>query len=90
MDKAESIAEFRKIGLQEGMSVEVHSSLSSFGFVDGGADTVIDALMACLKMLPLSENTASGKGGTFPRAKNSPPDCFCTSVFTGAALSSPV
>lgn len=61
MDKAELIAEFRKIGLQEAMSVEVHSSLSSFGFVDGGADTIIDALMACLKMLPLSENTASGK-----------------------------
>ena len=26
---------------------------------------------------------------TFPRAKNSPPDCFCTSLRTGAALSCP-
>lgn len=48
MNKAELIAEFRKIGLQEGMNVEVHSSLRSFGFVDGGADAVVDALMACV------------------------------------------
>ena len=26
---------------------------------------------------------------TLPRAKNSPPDCFCTSLRTGAALLSP-
>ena len=34
--------------------------------------------------------TASVKPGNLPRAKNSPPDCFCTSVRTGAALSIPV
>lgn len=48
MNKAELVAGLRKIGLQEGMTLEVHSSLSSFGFVEGGADTVIDALMACV------------------------------------------
>lgn len=34
----------RELGLQKGMYVEVHSSLSSFGKVDGGAESVILAL----------------------------------------------
>lgn len=34
-----------KIGLAMGDVVVVHSSLSSFGEVDGGADTVVDALL---------------------------------------------
>ena len=36
---------FRAIGVRKGMMLEVHSSLSSFGYVDGGAFTVIAALM---------------------------------------------
>lgn len=32
------------LGLKSGDEIEVHSSLSSFGYVDGGADTVIAAL----------------------------------------------
>lgn len=36
------------LGLQSGASVLVHSSLSSFGYVKGGADTVIDALLAAV------------------------------------------
>ena len=35
----------RKLGLTQGMSVMVHSSLKSFGFVKGGAQTVVGALM---------------------------------------------
>lgn len=35
----------RKLGLKRGDIVGVHSSLSSFGYVKGGADTVIDALL---------------------------------------------
>jgi aminoglycoside 3-N-acetyltransferase len=34
-----------RLGLKKGDTVGVHSSLSSFGYVDGGADTVIDALL---------------------------------------------
>ena len=34
-----------KLGLEEGDSVLVHSSLSSFGYIEEGADTVISALM---------------------------------------------
>jgi len=38
-------AGLRKLGLKKGDSVGVHSSLSSFGYVEDGADTVIDALL---------------------------------------------
>jgi aminoglycoside N3'-acetyltransferase len=34
-----------QLGLNKGDAVEVHSSLSSFGYVEGGASTVIQALM---------------------------------------------
>ena len=34
-----------RLGLKKGDTVGVHSSLSSFGYVEGGADTVIDALL---------------------------------------------
>jgi len=35
----------RQLGLKPGALVMVHSSLSSFGYVEGGAETVIDALL---------------------------------------------
>ena len=34
-----------EVGIQEGDVALVHSSLSSFGYVEGGAETVIDALL---------------------------------------------
>ncbi|HNT78229.1 MAG TPA: AAC(3) family N-acetyltransferase [Anaerolineae bacterium] len=39
-------AGLRDLGLTRGAAVEVHSSLSSLGQVEGGAATVVDALMA--------------------------------------------
>lgn len=59
----------RQLGLGRGDVVEVHSSLSSFGWVEGGAAAVVDALMAVVgeegalvmsaypvsKLLPLTE-----------------------------------
>jgi len=38
----------RELGLKKGDIVGVHSSLSSFGYVEGGADAVIDALLETL------------------------------------------
>lgn len=48
MNKNELIGEFKRIGITEGMELEVHSSLSSFGYVEGGAETVIEALIECV------------------------------------------
>lgn len=48
MNKATLVEELKKIGIQKGMDIEVHSSLSSFGYVEGGAETVIEALMECV------------------------------------------
>ena len=48
MTKQELVEELKKIGLKEGMEIEVHSSLSSLGYVEGGAETVIEALMECV------------------------------------------
>src|SRR5580693_4517545 len=42
--KEQLITDFKKIGLQQGDSVLVHSSLSKIGFVEGGAKTLVDAL----------------------------------------------
>jgi aminoglycoside 3-N-acetyltransferase len=38
----------RQLGLQAGSHILVHSALSSFGYVEGGADTVIDALLTAV------------------------------------------
>lgn len=48
MEKAELITGLKKLGLREGMEIEVHSSLRSMGYVEGGAETVIEALMECV------------------------------------------
>lgn len=41
-------AELRALGLAEGQTAFVHSSLRSLGYVDGGAEAVVDALLAVL------------------------------------------
>ncbi len=48
MKKYELVQALKDIGIQEGMELEVHSSLRSFGYVEGGAETVIEALMECV------------------------------------------
>lgn len=45
---ADLLAGFRALGIAPGMGVMVHSSLSSFGYVEGGAASVVRALMAAL------------------------------------------
>ncbi len=44
LNKQDLINGFCKAGINRGDEIEVHSSLSSFGYVDGGAETVISAL----------------------------------------------
>jgi len=45
VNKDDILASLRRVGLNTGDVVLVHSSLSAFGYVEGGADTVIDALL---------------------------------------------
>jgi len=42
--KEDIVAGLKELGLKKGDAVGVHSSLSSLGYVEGGADAVIDAL----------------------------------------------
>lgn len=46
--KKDITAGLRELGLRAGDIVVVHSSLKSFGEVDGGADTVVDSLLEVL------------------------------------------
>ncbi len=86
MRKEELVDELKKIGLREAMEIEVHSSLSSFGYVEGGAETVIEALMECvgtngsifmpaLSLSPAMELTEEDKNmGITVKIKVLPPD----------------
>lgn len=40
--------DFKKLGVTESDTILMHSSLSSLGYVEGGADTVIDTLLSVL------------------------------------------
>lgn len=42
---ADLVHGLHQLGVQRGMSLEVHCSLSQFGHLEGGANTVIDTLM---------------------------------------------
>lgn len=64
LTKKDLINEFSELGVRSGMCLEVHSSLSSFGFVVGGAETVVSALLELLGnhgtlLMPLHMNLNS-------------------------------
>lgn len=46
--KKDIVEALEKAGVREGQAIMVHTSLSSLGFVCGGAQTVIEALMECV------------------------------------------
>jgi len=48
LTKAEIVAGLRQVGLKEGDVTLVHSAMRTFGYVEGGADTVVDALLEVL------------------------------------------
>ena len=45
LSKSDLIKGFREIGIKDSTKLLVHSSLSSFGYVEGDTDTIIDALI---------------------------------------------
>ena len=46
--KKDIIEALQKVGVRQGQSIMVHTSLSSLGFVCGGAQPVIEALLECV------------------------------------------
>lgn len=48
LDRPQLQAELRQLGVRAGSVLIVHASLSAFGTVEGGADTVVGALLDCL------------------------------------------
>lgn len=45
LKKEDLLNGFGALGIEKGMALEVHASLSKFGYLEGGAETVINALM---------------------------------------------
>ena len=48
LTQADLVCGFRDLGITAGMGLQVHSSLSSFGHVEGGPATVVRALKEVL------------------------------------------
>lgn len=81
-----------ELGVQKGMTLEVHSSLSSFGELEGGAMTLIDTLkelvtpqgsifMPALRFSKELELTDEDKKlGITVKIKKLPPDATCTAM----------
>jgi aminoglycoside N3'-acetyltransferase len=69
VDKADIVAGLRSLGLPSAAGVIVHSSLKSFGHVEGGAQTVVEALIevvtaaGTLLMPSFNHGAAFGKAG---------------------------
>ncbi|MDA0839711.1 MAG: AAC(3) family N-acetyltransferase [Planctomycetota bacterium] len=72
------VSDFKSLGITMGSLVAMHSSLKSIGQVEGGADTVIDALLECVGpegtlMTPAFTNCFEGSKNLDPFEINSTP-----------------
>jgi len=89
LTQSDLVRSFRALGLTAGMGLQVHSSLHSFGYVEGGPATVVHALMEALTptgtlMMPSFNHGApfesSGPGyfhpGETPTTNGAIPDAF--------------
>src|SRR5574344_1025995 len=48
LSKSDVLGAFKKLGLQRGQVIMVHTSLSKLGFVCGGPQIIIEALLECV------------------------------------------
>lgn len=84
MTEAELIEQFRAAGIERGDSILVHSSLSSLGWVYGGADAVVGALIGAVE----DEGTVlfPTLTGSSRDSVSNPPvfDCLASKCWTGA------
>lgn len=63
---ADLVEGFRRVGVHPGDTVYCHSSLSRFGYVEGGADTVVDALLEAVGI----EGPVAMPAGTYSLGKD--------------------
>lgn len=66
VDKTDLAEGFRRVGVQRGDIVYCHSSLSRFGYVEGGAEAVVDALLEAVG----PEGTVATPAGTYSLGKD--------------------
>ena len=59
--QADLVEGFRRVGVQKGDILYCHSSLSRFGYVEGGAEAVVDALLEVVG----SDGTVATPAGTY-------------------------
>jgi len=59
--QADLVEGFRRVGVQKGDILYCHSSLSRFGYVEGGAESVVDALLEVVG----SDGTVAMPAGTY-------------------------
>ncbi len=70
--KESLIQEFEKLGIRSGQIIEVHASLSSFDYVIGGAQTVVDALMESVGSNGTIVMPTQNRGNTEPSEWEAP------------------
>jgi aminoglycoside 3-N-acetyltransferase len=46
--RSQLVADLRRLGLRPGMTVMVHTAMSALGWVVGGSQTIVEALLACV------------------------------------------
>ncbi len=85
MEKKEIIDGLRNLGLKKGDIVMLHSALSSLGYVEGGADMVVDAFLEVLGKQGTLIVPAFGSLGAIPDAVQEKPD-MVKSVHPTAAV----
>ncbi len=79
--KDDIVSGLRELGIKTGDELMVHSSLKSFGRVEGGADAVIDALLevvtenGIVSMPAFSDCTDGGSARAYDRV-NTPPESW--------------
>lgn len=88
---AERLADdLRALGVVPGATLMVHSSLSALGWVEGGAETVIDALLAALGpegtlVMPAFRDTVSVEGIVYQAPKEALAEARATAPFDPAS-----
>lgn len=78
MKKEEIIFGLKQIGLKKGDIVLLHSSLSSLGHVEGGANTVIEAFLELLDKTGTLIVPAFNEPGAIPELVKKHPDAICS------------